>query len=473
MSRPRLSNLSQLLPFGCLGGSGDSIDKLFDEGGNAGQEHSIERDDDVLEETVAKDVSEVAAEKTKKKRKRKVVGDASGSTFPPKRLREDYHAAASNTRGKSLATICDLVSDGSSVPSGVTKPPTVVSVPPTPDDRPTYFVSGLNLWTFPPSLRYVVSSDDSHHSGSCSDVKSFSRSPAADAPVTTVAVTTTVTTDASAVPPPKARVVSKNLEIFRDSASAGGANADAADDSYVCRDLTDRLAPPALFLQLYAMDYDQLYTEFNVGAARQAAEAIRLRGQISAIEAADAAKGNELRDLKERNFVLEGENDVLFEKVKTLESVVALKETELASFAAQVTQLTYDLFGFQLSRDELSSKVVSLESERDSLVGQKSSLESAFELFRERMEAMQDEKATVLGNRVAKLDAQLLEMAAHLDEEFYPLNKGIQDGLKERVDHGKAGRDLSVIEAYDPSAEANYIDAVNALGAIDFSLLSC
>ncbi|GJW60482.1 putative reverse transcriptase domain-containing protein [Tanacetum coccineum] len=90
------------------GDSGDSIDKLFDEG-----------NDDVPEETVAKDVSEVAAEKTKKKRKRKVVGDASGSTFPPKRLREDYHVVASNTGGKSLATIRDLVPDGSSVSSEI------------------------------------------------------------------------------------------------------------------------------------------------------------------------------------------------------------------------------------------------------------------------------------------------------------------------------------------------------------------
>ncbi|GKD89804.1 hypothetical protein Tco_1365311, partial [Tanacetum coccineum] len=57
------------------GDSGDSIDKLFDEG-----------NDDVPKETVAKDVSEVVAEKSKKKQKRKVVGDASGSTFPPKRL---------------------------------------------------------------------------------------------------------------------------------------------------------------------------------------------------------------------------------------------------------------------------------------------------------------------------------------------------------------------------------------------------
>ncbi|GKE36862.1 hypothetical protein Tco_1460267 [Tanacetum coccineum] len=104
-------------------------------------------------------------------------------------------------------------------------------------------------------------------------------------------------------------------------------------------------------------------------------------------------------------------------------------------------------------------------------------------------------------------------MADHLDEEFYPrfltaisrrrwilthglklvilkclqspeychalgmaigcaVNKGIQDGLRAWVDHGKAGRDLFVVEAYDPSAEAKYVKAVNSLGAVDFPLLS-
>ncbi|GJZ96708.1 hypothetical protein Tco_0669042 [Tanacetum coccineum] len=33
------------------------------------------------------------------------------------------------------------------------------------------------------------------------------------------------------------------------------------------------------------------------------------------------------------------------------------------------------------------------------------------------------------------------------------VNKGIQDGLKAGVDHGKAGRDMYVVEAYDPSAK--------------------
>nr|GEX64707.1 hypothetical protein [Tanacetum cinerariifolium] len=320
----------------------------------------------------------VAVEKTQKKQKRKAARDASGFTFPPKKLKENYHAVTSNIRGKSLATIRGLIPDGSSVSIRVTGPHVVVSMTPTLNDGPTDSVFGLNLRTCPPSLRYVVSSDDSHHSGSCSEV----------------------------------RFKSKNLEIFGDFASAGEdldsktlhriyvpkwnvTNDFVLDDPYVCRDLTYCLAPPALFSQLHAIDYDQMYTKFNVGVARQAKaiEAIRLCGQLSVVEAVDAAKGNELRDLKERKFVLEGEKDALSEKVTALESAATLKETEL---------------------------VASIESERDMLVDQRSLLESVFELFKGRMEAMQDEQATILGNRVAELDAHLLEMAAHLDEEFYP-----------------------------------------------------
>ncbi|GJR03356.1 hypothetical protein Tco_0526340 [Tanacetum coccineum] len=168
----------------------------------------------------------------------------------------------------------------------------------------------------------------------------------------------------------------------------------------------------------------------------EAAEAIRLHGQLSMVEAADATKSTELRDLKERNFALEGEKDALYEKVATLESVTTSKETELASLTAQVVQLTSDLSGFQLSRDELSSKVAILESERDRLADQNSLLESAFELFKGRMEAIQDEQATVLGNRVADLDAQLLEMAAHLDEEFYPRFLTAISGRRWILTHG-------------------------------------
>nr|GEW88041.1 hypothetical protein [Tanacetum cinerariifolium] len=66
-------------------------------------------------------------------------------------------------------------------------------------------------------------------------------------------------------------------------------------------------------------------------------------------------------------------------------------------------------------------------SERDRLADQSSSLEYAFELFKGRMEAMQDEQAMALAIGCT-------------------INKGIQD--------------------------ANYVDVVSALRTVDFSLLS-
>nr|GEW25727.1 hypothetical protein [Tanacetum cinerariifolium] len=226
-------------------------------------------------------------------------------------------------------------------------------------------------------------------------------------------------------------------------------NDSVLDDPYVCSDLTDRLASPTLFAQLRGMDYDQLYSEFNVGVARQVclallserdAEIAHLKSLLS-LKEAEAAKVICLRG-----------------QLTVMEAAAAAKvEVELASLSSQVAKLTSDLSGFQISRDELDYKVASLESERDFLVTQKNSLEYAFELFRERMEALQDEQAKIMGDRVAELDAY---------------SKGIQDRLKARIDIRQAIRDLFVLEAYDPYAEAKYINVVNALGAVDLSLLS-
>nr|GEY63536.1 hypothetical protein [Tanacetum cinerariifolium] len=560
-------------------GSNDSIDKVFDDGNDAEPEHPTKRDDDVLVETIAKDVSEVVVEKTKKsKRKRKAIEDASGSTLPPKKLKEDYYAATSNIDVKSLVAICGLILEGSSVPSEVTEPRVVASVTPTPDhgeDGPTYFMSGLNLRTHPLAMKCVVSLDDSHHLGSRFEVNSFARSPVADAPIMIVVVTTTIAADVFVVPVSMGRVESRNLENFKDSMSAGRANANVSSSSklnkpatssnyfYALQDLdfeilhhiyvpkwkvtNDSILDDLYILNLMLGQHDKyalgaevrmrtehtleqkdkledkcaeqaaLLSEKDVEIAdlksllslkeAEVAEAIRLHGQLSIVEAADAIKG-----LKEKNLAIEEEKNVLSVKVTTLKFVTAAKEIELVSFFAQVAKHTSNLSSFQLSRDELGSMVASLKSERDSLADQRSLLETAFKLFRGRMEAMQDEHAMVLVHLVAKLDAQLLEMAAHLEEEIYPrflttisgrrwilthglklivlkclqsfkylctlgetigyaINKGMQDGLKGGIGHGKAGRDLSIIEAYDPSAEAKYVDALNALRTMDFSLL--
>ncbi|GJW21080.1 hypothetical protein Tco_0031702 [Tanacetum coccineum] len=160
------------------GGSSDIIDRLFDEGDNAGQEHSAKKDDDVQEEVIAKDASEVVAEKPQKKQKRKVTRDASGSALPPKKLRDDHQSLPPSTGGKSLSALCGMVPEGSVIPSDAMRPVATASVTPIPDVEPVDSVSGLNLRTHHPHIRYVVSSDSSHHSGSYYEAASLIRSVA-------------------------------------------------------------------------------------------------------------------------------------------------------------------------------------------------------------------------------------------------------------------------------------------------------
>ncbi|GJR45146.1 hypothetical protein Tco_1313249 [Tanacetum coccineum] len=183
----------------------------------------------------------------------------------------------------------------------------------------------------------------------------------------------------------------------------------------------------------------------------EATEAIRLHGQVAIVEAAESS---ELDSLRERNAGLEGQ-------VAALESATVSKNVKLASSNAKISKVTQDLSNLQLSCDELS-------------------------------EAMQDEQVKFLSDKVVGLDAVTMEMALHLDEEFYPrylttiagrrwilghglklavmkclqsskylavlggaigraIDKGMQDGLAVGIDHGKARRSLTKVAAYNPS----------------------
>nr|GEY09870.1 hypothetical protein [Tanacetum cinerariifolium] len=228
----------------------------------------------------------------------------------------------------------------------------------------------------------------------------------------------------------------------------------------------------------------------------KAAEAIHLRSQVAAIEGTEAAWVDELNGLKEQNLALEEEKNAFEHKVAALESVDATKVAELASLTAQTTKLTQDLSELGLSCDELSVKASSLEAKRDRLVGRESLLEgtcyelrdevSGYKLFKEQIEVVQDEQVKVLSDKVAKLDSDLMGMALHQDEEFYPCFLTtiaeqrwilghclrLEDGLVAGIDHRKAKKGLIDVAAHNPSVEANYISVVAALCAMDFPLLA-
>nr|GEW87859.1 hypothetical protein [Tanacetum cinerariifolium] len=509
--------------------SDDSIDKMFDEGNDANQEHSVGKDDEVLEE--------VSAEKAKKNQKMKMTKGVSGFVYPPKKLRDDHQSLPPLTGRKSFSALRGMVPEGYAIPSDVAESLVTAFMTPVYDVVFVDSVSRLNLQTRPPHVRYVVSSDSSHYSGSYFETASLVRS-VVDVPVVMLFITTTV--DANVATGSKAKDAPKDFEHIGDSASAGGVDADAAniskmkkpstssysfkasqsldtgimhrvyvprwnvtndsvlDDPYVClgaevttraehtlerkSELEDICAEQATLLSDKDGKINHLMSLLSLKEV-EAAEAISLRSQLSMVEAADAAKGTELKDLKEKNFSLKGEKNVLSERVEALESMAASKEVELVSLSSQVVNLTADLFGFQLSHGELNYKVVSLEYERDFLATQKNSLESAFELFKEQLEKMQDKQVGVLSDRRWILSRGLrlvLEKCLSSPEYLlvmgeaigHAINKGIHDGLAVGIEHGIAGRSITDVTAFNPFAESDYIAAINTLQGVSFSLLA-
>ncbi|GJV82338.1 hypothetical protein Tco_1522236 [Tanacetum coccineum] len=67
---------------------------------------------------------------------------------------------------------------------------------------------------------------------------------------------------------------------------------------------------------------------------------------------------------------------------------------------------------------EAKNLISTLTSERDGLASEVSTLHSAFRDFKEKMEAQQEAQAQVLYNRVAELEAHVMDVLACYDESF-------------------------------------------------------
>ncbi|GJU48497.1 hypothetical protein Tco_1218052 [Tanacetum coccineum] len=133
--------------------------------------------------------------------------------------------------------------------------------------------------------------------------------------------------------------------------------------------MVDEFAPPKFFASVRGMKHDQLFTEFNVGDARQmslsaevrmraeynikermrlkslllreakATETIRLRAEASNFGAIEKSLRDETNALRERNVILEKERNALDVKVTELEASATSKGRELTDLNAQLTSV--------------------------------------------------------------------------------------------------------------------------------------
>nr|GEY17073.1 hypothetical protein [Tanacetum cinerariifolium] len=125
------------------------------------------------------------------------------------------------------------------------------------------------------------------------------------------------------------------------------------------RKFIDHLSPLILFTQICDMDYEELFIEFSVGTTRQAclSAEVRMRSeyclsekrrlesesekQFGLLKAKDDEKSllDETNALKERNTLLEKEQNALDVKVADLEASAMAKERALTDLNSLITSV--------------------------------------------------------------------------------------------------------------------------------------
>ncbi|GJV53764.1 hypothetical protein Tco_1449505 [Tanacetum coccineum] len=465
------------------------IPPLFDEGGSADQRDSTAGGGQDAETKLVKgvkiiDAENVIAERPRRPRKkRQVVTDASGSSHPPKKLRGDHRSfSGTATGGKSLSVLKELLASSIlNVESGVEA------------------VATLPLVTSSISATLERENDSSHHSSTNAaeaGIDSFIRSVALP-PVMTEAV---ITTNIASIPSVSAletgtKVISPvHASMFHDSDSTGTVRPDVAGSSHVpgkelsmgSREINSETLHEVFVLQ-WNVSNDTLLDDHD--ASQEfinhwhpciiCSNMMRTEYCLSERKRLESECEKQADLLKARDV-----------EVESLKAQLLVKETEAAKvdrLRAQVStaEATEEIRADEI--DALKQRNVALESEKNFVDGKVTELQSAvsakdLELkdLNEQIEEFQDAQMSIVNDKVEKLDADLLEMALHLEEKFYPhleyltalgsaisrdIEKGMQAGLSASIDHEKAGRGLEDVVAYNLAAEADYNSALPLVDA--------
>nr|GFA82354.1 hypothetical protein [Tanacetum cinerariifolium] len=506
-----------------------SVERLFDEGGNADQVDSTAGGDQEAGVGIATGVrivakENVAAERPRRPRKkRQFITGVGGSSRPPKKLRGTTELLVRllfvvNLRpplGSCWQAACRMLKSVLQ-PCQLLMVTSSVSVTPEHEsDAPVDSINGLNVHTIGASERFVISSDSSHHSSthaSEAEVDSIIRSDIVPLVMTEVVVTS----HAVDIPPVSemgVKVTSHvRASLFQDSDSTETVKDDIAGPSYFARkDLSmgsRELNSETLHQSLMWVPPRQacLNAEVRMRTEYCLSEKKRLQSecekQADLLKVTEKSHASEIDALKQKNVGLVNEKESLDEKVAELQSLVSSKDLKLK---------------------ELNVVVSSLRSQKDGLVSQVHELEvtcsslcerlSGYENLIDRLEEFQDVQLKVVNDKVAKLDADLADMACHLEKKLYPhllttisgqrwllthglklvlvkclnsseyltalgdaiirsIRKGMQDGLAARIDHGREGRNLIDVAAYNPSVETNINYVLQELCELDYPLLA-
>ncbi|GJX38696.1 hypothetical protein Tco_0251999 [Tanacetum coccineum] len=187
-----------------------------------------------------------------------------------------------------------------------------------------------------------------------------------------------------------------------------------------------------------------------------------------------------------------------------LEAEINMKkatEVKNSEVTKELEDLRMRFSGLEVGNAQLSQHVSVLQAQ---VMGEKRIM-AAFEEFKKH----EDERVSA---RCAEMDARLDTLSVDFDEELYRhmltaiagcrwvirhglrlavmkcakstelrqafanvvsagIAKGMSEGLKYGVEHGKAGLELTAVEAYDPEADNKYVDALHNLKDLSYPLI--
>ncbi|GJR95445.1 hypothetical protein Tco_0267619 [Tanacetum coccineum] len=294
--------------------------------------------------------------------------------LPAKQLRKDHPSLATGTGGKTLAGLRKLMP------------------------------------TSPIVLRPSFQADIQAHV-----VAQSARS--ADVPVYTVAATVTSARDNVDELPALNSAEAKRWYVPRWNIT----NDSLLDDGFLAAHWLTVL-PPGFFSTLQSMDYEQLYTEFNVGAARQICLESEVRSRAEhELELKEKLKGKydaRGRLLEEKDLEILRLKSLLAKEAGKVERAETAEEIDISLLDSRATYLKSALDDSKATCAEAGSLITFLTSKKDRLTSEVSTLHIAFQDFKEKAEAQQEEQAQVLYNRVAELEAHVMDVSSRLEGEF-------------------------------------------------------
>ncbi|GJW83673.1 hypothetical protein Tco_0156818 [Tanacetum coccineum] len=255
------------------------------------------------------------------------------------------------------------------------------------------------------------------------------------------------------------------------------------DTPDICQEVVDHIVLPGYFSELHHMPNDAFLNQHNINLARQVAMGSQLRLRFE----------QEVRLLKKARAQVARRD----EKIQAREEEIKRLDKEVDALKAVEMEAEVDM------KKATEAKNVELAKELESLREEK--IKAAFEEFKR----YEDDKVE---QRCAEMDARLDKLSIDFNEELYPhmltaiagrrwvigygmrlavmkcaespeirqpfadvvsagIAKGISEGLQYGIEHGKAGRDLGDVEAYDPEANNKLVKALQDLKDLKYPIV--